>query len=586
MGDRPTAITYEYETAPGSSRLIRYSSMPVNKYLRYDLLGNLVSDSARDILSVSWNYRNLMTQTKMTSISTGLYNYVDCSYDESENRLMKKFRWHYWAPCDSFPPPIELMAGGGEDSTLLSGSSMFFDSSGGGASASSSDQYCPMFAQAYTYYLYDNGNLIATFDGDGNVINMYVLSPGGGPVAVYNLNSSTNLHYFMNDHVSSTRVTMKGNSPYSVSSYYTYYPFGQTLESWQSYSSPLQFTGHEHDVNASFDYYNFGARLYDQRVGMFITPDAEGQFASGYVYGNNPVMYIDKDGNIVWFIPVLIGAAVNVAANWDNIDNLGDALGFAGVGAVQGALSLVPGGGAVLGGMFAGAANAGLSGGGLQEMIQGAAIGGIAGGAGSVGGKLASDKIGSVIINSTGVVSPVAKGAIGGAISGAAGGYVGGFTAGMILTGGDASKAHDMGMNGMYSGAAIGTVAGATVAYAQAKSQNIDPWKGLPKGEKFVIGRDMNKRVNPAGEDLGAETYNPPKEWSNEQRFLGNENIIIDKMERGTVMLDIGNGPYPPGQSNNYNMELFRTSNYYNVQKVYMWRSMNGNVRYYYINPK
>jgi RHS repeat-associated protein len=94
-----------------------------------------------------------------------------------------------------------------------------------------------------------------------------------------------------------------------VKQYVNYHPFGEVLESWASYDEPLTFTGKQRDFHGAFDFYHFGQRYYDYRIGQFSQVDKAGQFSNGYSYcGNNPISYIDKDGNFAW-IPFLIGAA-------------------------------------------------------------------------------------------------------------------------------------------------------------------------------------------------------------------------------------------------------------------------------------
>ena len=55
-----------------------------------------------------------------------------------------------------------------------------------------------------------------------------------------------------------------------------------------------------------------------------------------------PVMGIDPDGNIAWFVPIIIGAALNVGSQAlaGNIDNFGDFALAAGIGALSGAAGL------------------------------------------------------------------------------------------------------------------------------------------------------------------------------------------------------------------------------------------------------
>lgn len=69
------------------------------------------------------------------------------------------------------------------------------------------------------------------------------------------------------------------------------------------------FTGHEH--YGCFGIINMNARLYDPVLGRFFSPDPQVQSPfstqgfNRYSYcGNNPVMYVDEDGEFAWFIPL------------------------------------------------------------------------------------------------------------------------------------------------------------------------------------------------------------------------------------------------------------------------------------------
>lgn len=102
-------------------------------------------------------------------------------------------------------------------------------------------------------------------------------------------------------------------------------------------SNRYLFQGKEWYGESGLDLYDFHARLYDPALGRFIGVDPQGQFASGYIgMGNNPVMMVDPDGELAWFVPLIIGSVVNTAVNYQNIDNFWDALGYAAVGAASG----------------------------------------------------------------------------------------------------------------------------------------------------------------------------------------------------------------------------------------------------------
>ena len=108
------------------------------------------------------------------------------------------------------------------------------------------------------------------------------------------------------------------------------------------------YLGQEHDLK--YGVINLNARLYDPFIGRFLSADPVYDSSRSifgfnpYVYGNNcPSMYVDPDGKFAW-IPLLIGAAVggtfNLAANWNNVNNFWQGLGYFGVGAAAGAASV------------------------------------------------------------------------------------------------------------------------------------------------------------------------------------------------------------------------------------------------------
>ncbi|NLE63239.1 MAG: RHS repeat-associated core domain-containing protein [Bacteroidales bacterium] len=256
------------------------------------------------------------------------------------------------------------------------------------------------------------------------------------------------------------------------------------------------FTMHQH--LDSFNLINMEGRMYDPVVAQFLSPDPYVQ-APEYTQGlnrysycmNSPLMYTDPDGEF-WHIVIgaAIGGVVNVATNWNNLDGFWQGLASFGAGAASGALTATLGpGGAALGGMITGATNSliaqtgkNFSGFNNVNWAQTAMMGGVGAFSGVVGyvvGQWASTNVGDVVINGLNVTSPVLKGAIGGAIGGAAGGYAGGFTSGMVFTG-DASQAHQMGMQGMWSGMGIGAGTGAMGGYFAAKEAGINPWTGKP----------------------------------------------------------------------------------------------------------
>jgi hypothetical protein len=203
-----------------------------------------------------------------------------------------------------------------------------------------------------------------------------------------------------------------------------------------------------------------------------------------------------------------IGGLINLGVNivqgnikgdiWECIGKRAAAFG---AGAVAGDLALYGPAGWAAGGAIVGGTNAYLGEAKGWDIVKGSGIGAISGLAGGAAGQWAAQNIGGVVISGLNVTSPVIKGAIGGAIGGAAGGYAGGFTAGMITTG-DIRQANKAGLNGLYSGAAIGTATGAMAGYRYAKSEGRNPWTGkeiAPKAESsnndFFVGTKYSDKV-------------------------------------------------------------------------------------------
>jgi RHS repeat-associated protein len=90
--------------------------------------------------------------------------------------------------------------------------------------------------------------------------------------------------------------------------------------------------------------YDFGARMYDPRLGRWMSPDPITQFHSPYVgIGNNPIIGKDGDGRS-WIIVIGagVGGIVNGWSNWDKYSGYKWRCSV-GLGAGEGAIiSVVP----------------------------------------------------------------------------------------------------------------------------------------------------------------------------------------------------------------------------------------------------
>ncbi|GIV28892.1 MAG: hypothetical protein KatS3mg027_2706 [Bacteroidia bacterium] len=95
-----------------------------------------------------------------------------------------------------------------------------------------------------------------------------------------------------------------GKFALNVSSSQDYYPFGSVMEGRdiENFNYRFGFNGQEKDdeVNGNGNSYDFGARIYDSRVGRWSSIDplaSKYSYESPYVFvGNSPIICIDPDG--------------------------------------------------------------------------------------------------------------------------------------------------------------------------------------------------------------------------------------------------------------------------------------------------
>ncbi len=304
--------TYSYATSPGSARLLSTSSMPTGVELTYDACGNMTSDLSRNIFAMTYDFRNLLDTVNMVSEAwPSASDQLIMTYDQGGQRIKKQYFYHYMDACDTLPP---------------TGDTLILDGPGGlmGTMSMMSSGDCPYPDSSETLYLYDNGVLLATFDENDDVLELFVNGPSGR-VASYKYNDDNSLHYHLNDHLGSARVlihALDGAAP-RVKEYFHYHPYGEILTQSGTHPTSFQFSGKERDDHSSFGLDYFGARYYDASRGSFSSVDMAGQFAGGYCYvGNNPLQNIDPDGNFA--VGLFVSGLINAAGLYMTVKGLND----------------------------------------------------------------------------------------------------------------------------------------------------------------------------------------------------------------------------------------------------------------------
>lgn len=248
----------------------------------------------------------------------------------------------------------------------------------------------------------------------GVTTEVHYVSGGNGLCAIIVRQGGTNNFYFVYTDQLGSILTVTDISGNKVAE--------QNFDAWGRNRNPLTwqyasvpavpvwlyrgYTGHEHV--SQFALINMNGRMYDPIEGRMLSPDNyvpdpfNTQGYNRYSYAkNNPLSYVDPDGNFVWFVPIIIGAMIGggfggFQAFLHGTPILGGALKGAIVGAA----------GAALGGALAGTFSSwGMVGAGIAQ-------GGITG---SATGALGS------VLNGTNLLKGIANGAlwdgiIGGAI--------------------------------------------------------------------------------------------------------------------------------------------------------------------------
>lgn len=147
----------------------------------------------------------------------------------------------------------------------------------------------------------------STYKRDGAGITSPVLSDG---FAVYTpglseRRGSTTKHYGA-DRLGTNSLEIDGSQ--TVTAAKAYDAFGVPVSSSGSSASPFGFAGkhgYQEDLDSGLKL--LGCRYYDSSVGRFLSRDPAKDGSNWYTYcENNPIACIDPDGQVVWFVAVLV----------------------------------------------------------------------------------------------------------------------------------------------------------------------------------------------------------------------------------------------------------------------------------------
>ena len=330
-------------------------------------------------------------------------------------------------------------------------------------------------------------------------------------------------YYLQTDYQGSIIAAYNSNG--SLYKRFAYDPWGRRRagDNWTNYQTSTEtlitrgYCGHEHLDD--FGTINMNGRIYDPRLGRFLSPDPyvqapyNSQNYNRYAYcWNNPLKYTDPDGEWIHIlIGAVVGGVINLAANWNNCDGFWEGAAAFCVGAGAGALTAVTGGatsgfwastGAALGAAAVGGASTAAANSIISQTTDNfskghidwgqvgfnSLVGGISGVASYGAGQWASKHLSNFSIN--GIKSPMISQGIKGMIGGGVGGAASGFTTGFLLSGFDLEAGWEGAVSGLKSGAVVGGAVGSVNGYIYAKRNHLSIWTGKSLTPKYDFTPD------------------------------------------------------------------------------------------------
>ena len=303
-----THTTYAYDADGNPLHLINYSSggAVLSEFdYSYDALGNR---TAMNTSSGAWTY-GYDADSQITSVVLPGGS-VQYTYDANGNRVSSSTTSYSvnnlneytaaGATAYRYDADGNLIAGGGwtyryDDENRLIGMARAtdtwtyrYDGFGNRVAAEHNG--------TWTQYLNDPtgvGNVVAEFDGSGNLVSHYTYGlglasavPATGSTAYYHFDAAGN-------------TAQMTNASGSVVNSYSYLPFGEKLSSTAGVANPFTYVGEYGVMDEGSGLYFMRNRWYDPAIGRFVQQDPIGMAGDTNLYrytANNPLAFVDPDG--------------------------------------------------------------------------------------------------------------------------------------------------------------------------------------------------------------------------------------------------------------------------------------------------
>ena len=279
-------------TAVTPSDYTDIKTQPVNNY-RYDLIGNMISDSLERITNIDWSVYG-----KIRSITKSTGTVIKYTYDASGNRISK----------------IVLTT-----TPSVTGDSTYYvrDASGNVMSVYNKKNTLDLYQTEL--HLYGSSRL-GIYNTNMNVQNCTIIT---SPITIFTRGKK---FFELSNHLGNVLSTISDkivthSTDGTAIDYYNaevvtasdYYPFGMQIpgRKYQAVTASKYrygFNGKENDneVKGDGNALDFGARVLDPRLGRWLSKDPLAEKypnASPYNFAlNNPIAAIDPDGRLVIFV--------------------------------------------------------------------------------------------------------------------------------------------------------------------------------------------------------------------------------------------------------------------------------------------
>ncbi|HRE76424.1 MAG TPA: lamin tail domain-containing protein [Flavobacterium sp.] len=297
-----------------------------NKYqekgLEYDANGNITklqrtNETGTTIDNLTYNYattgKNQLTQvTDAVPASPQFNNDIDSGQQAGnyvynaigQLTLNKQEQTHYFYNTSGLV--TEIKGGNLDPSIAYPIVKFYYNERGQRIRKESYSTIQPNTLQSTTYYLLDlSGNIMSVYNKPVIDIIRQIEMPIYGAtrlgVCYKTVFNSETRSYQITDHLGNVRAVVQKDSSnpnlVALLSYADYYPFGEQLPERNSLDGSYRYAyqGQEKDGETGME--AFQLRLWDGRLGRWLTPDPYGQYHSPYLgMDNNPISSIDSDG--------------------------------------------------------------------------------------------------------------------------------------------------------------------------------------------------------------------------------------------------------------------------------------------------